>query len=118
MNITEHTHYIRNNILAFVFGIIVPTILLLASPSTASAVYLISGLFALLPANIAYHKGRNFAKWFINGVLLWLIATIHSICIHDNDKAKLRKGHKKCPHCGEFSRPEATVCRCCGRDLA
>ena len=74
-------------------------------------------LLALIPANIAYRKGRNFALWLIYGIFLWLIALIHSLCIHDNDKAKAIKGWRKCPYCGEYSKPEAIVCHCCGKPL-
>jgi hypothetical protein len=77
----------------------------------------VSGPLALIPANIAYRKGRNFWKWFAYGFFLWIIAIIHSIAIKDNDAIKIAKGWHKCPYCGEYSRPEATVCHCCGRDL-
>lgn len=74
-------------------------------------------LLALIPASMAYKKGRNFFLWLLYGMFLWLIAMIHSIAISDNDKAKKEKGWRKCPYCGEYSRPEATVCHCCGREL-
>ena len=83
----------------------------------ALTIALVSGPLALIPANIAYRKGRNFWKWFAYGFCLWIIAMIHSIVIKDNDTIKIAKGWHKCTYCGEYSRPEATVCHCCGRDL-
>lgn len=42
---------------------------------------LIRGLFALIPAFIARSKEKNFWLWWLYGFFLWLIATIHSICL-------------------------------------
>jgi hypothetical protein len=66
-----------------------------------------SALLSLIPASIARGKGRRFARWWVYGWFLFLIALIHSICI---------KG-RRCPYCAEQIRSEATVCRFCGRDL-
>lgn len=116
LSILVKTHYIRNNLLAFI-SIIVMYILISQDSMAAGDWYWMPGLIGLIPANIAYSKGRNFFKWYVYGVLVWIIAFIHSLCISANDTVKLRKGYHKCPHCGEFSRPEATICHCCGRDL-
>lgn len=63
---------------------------------------------ALLPATIASGKGRNFALWWIYGVLLWIVALIHSI---------LLKPIRTCPYCAEAIKPEAKACPHCQRDL-
>jgi hypothetical protein len=65
-------------------------------------------LLGLIPAAIASRKGRKFGRWWVYGWLLFIIALIHSLSI---------KG-RKCPYCAEQIRPEAKVCRFCGRDLA
>lgn len=79
--------------------------------------WLFLSFFFMTPAIIAYKKGRSFPLWLLYGVCLWIVAIIHSLCIHDNDKAKAEKGWIKCPYCGEYSKPEASVCHCCGREL-
>ena len=117
LNTLVKTHYIRNNLLAFV-SIIVVSISLSQNISMASGDwYWLPGLLAFIPANIAYSKGRNYFKWYIYAVLFWLISFIHSLCISANDTVKLRKGYHICPYCGELSRPEATICHCCGHNL-
>lgn len=115
-------HTVRYSLTAFlIFSILVPILLsdvnLLGNKGDLYIEYWIFSVLALIPANIASRKGRSFAIWYIYGLCLFLIAFIHSLCIKDNDIAKTFKGWHKCLYCGEFSRPEATVCRCCGRDL-
>lgn len=39
------------------------------------------GLIALVPANVAKNKGRNFSTWYLYGFLLWPIALIHIACL-------------------------------------
>ncbi len=72
-------------------------------------IYMIGFLFllviALLPAWIASEKGRSFVKWYIYGVLLWIIALLHSLLI---------KGSViKCPKCLSTIDEKATVCKYC-----
>ena len=118
----EKPHTVRYSLTAFlIFSILVPILLsdvnLLGNKGDLYIEYWIFSVLALIPANIASRKGRSFAIWYIYGLCLFLIAFIHSLCIKDNDIAKTFKGWHKCLYCGEFSRPEATVCRCCGRDF-
>lgn len=70
-----------------------------------------------IPAFIAKSKGRSFITWYIYGVALFIVAFIHSICIKPSEEHLLGSGMKKCPYCAELVKPEANVCRYCGRDI-
>jgi hypothetical protein len=78
-------------------------------------------LLGLIPAMIASSKGRSFIGWWIYGALLFLIALVHSLIIREDpdvtEKRLLEKGLVKCPSCAEAIKPEAVVCKHCGRDI-
>lgn len=82
-------------------------------------VWLLCGVIA---AAIYSRKGRPGAAAFIVGVLLGplgvLLALLSSTDTAAVERAALASGaSKKCPHCGEIVRAEASVCRYCQRDL-
>ena len=75
----------------------------------------------LIPGFIARSKGRSFITWYIYGVLLFIVALIHSFVIKSTvehkEKEMLEAGMKKCPFCAEMIKPDAKVCRYCSRNL-
>jgi hypothetical protein len=83
----------------------------------ASEILIPAGIIGLIPAFIAKSKGRSFVLWWIYGAGLFIVAIIHSIVIKPNEQALLNEGLKKCPFCAEMIKPDAKVCRYCGRDL-
>lgn len=78
---------------------------------------IIAVVLGLIPAFIAKSKGRDFILWWVYGFALFIVALIHSLCMKPNEQALLDEGMKKCPFCAEMIKPDAKVCRYCGRDL-
>lgn len=112
MNISKN-----KDILIVVALIMIPAMGLWSFNVGAALAYFIACLVALIPATIAANKGRSLVLWFIYAMFLWLIAFIHSLFLKDNDGALMQRGYRKCPDCGEYSRPEAKFCHYCGHNL-
>ena len=66
-------------------------------------------LLSVIPAYIAQTKGKSFGAWYVYGLFLLPITFVHSLILGRNDK--------KCPHCAELVKLEATVCKHCGNAL-
>ena len=66
-------------------------------------------LLSVIPAYIAQTKGKSFGAWYVYGLFLLPITFIHSLILERDDR--------KCPHCAELVKQEATVCKHCGSEL-
>jgi hypothetical protein len=64
----------------------------------------------LIPAMVAKNKGRSFLDWWVYGSLLFPIALAQALLLKP-------QGLKKCQFCAEMIKPDAKVCRYCGRGL-
>jgi len=80
-------------------------------------------IFAILVAVYAGKQGRSGIGYFFLAVLLSpIIAFVILIIAGENrEKAEEKKidsgDFRKCPFCAELIKPEAVVCKHCGRDL-
>lgn len=75
-------------------------------------------LCGVVSAVVASNKGRNGCAWFIGGMLLGPIGIVLILVASPNEQGLVRSGTlKKCPYCAEMIKPEAKVCRYCGREL-
>lgn len=72
-------------------------------------------------AFVASSKNRGGGKWFFVGLLLGpialLIVGLSSPLPADQADAE-RHGTRLCPFCAEEIKPEAIVCKHCGRDVS
>jgi hypothetical protein len=71
--------------------------------------FLAVALLATIPGAIARRKGHTFWKWWLFGVLLFIVALPASIFIKD--------WRRHCPHCGKIAPREASVCPHCQREI-
>ena len=66
-------------------------------------------LLSVIPAYIAQTKGKSFGAWYVYGLFLLPITFVHSLILERDDR--------KCPHCAELVKLEATVCKHCNSKL-
>lgn len=67
---------------------------------------LFSLVIGFIPAYIAKYKGRDFIAWYIYGVLLFIIALIHSLLLKDQSKIQ-------CSVCKEWTKRDKALCEYC-----
>lgn len=68
---------------------------------------------ALGPAYVAERKGRDWFWWWAAGIVALPVAVVVAFYIDPLPGDRWQR----CPHCFEFARAGATVCRHCGRDI-
>jgi hypothetical protein len=76
-------------------------------------------LLGLMPAVIAYHKGRNIFAWWVYGALLFIVALPHALLLSASSASSPASRHlRPCPFCAELIQREARLCRFCQRSVS
>ncbi len=79
--------------------------------------FIIVLIIVMIPAVIAYQKGRGSALWWFYGLILWPIALIHAACLSPTEDVKekrlLAQGMVKCQFCAEIIKRDAKICKHC-----
>lgn len=79
---------------------------------------LIAMMLGVIPGLIANNKGYSFWSWWLFGALLFIVALPLAIMLKPDTGELVSRGEgRQCPFCAELIKPQAVVCRYCGRDL-
>jgi len=90
-------------------------------------IWALASVLGLIPAMIAYRKGRNFGLWWIYGSMLFIVALFHALLIRPERKRgapiakttsephvrSLPEGIKHCRFCGQLIDELAAKCPVC-----
>ncbi|HVS03070.1 MAG TPA: DUF2614 family zinc ribbon-containing protein [Thermoanaerobaculia bacterium] len=71
-------------------------------------------LGAIIGIGAAYSKGHNMVAFGLGGALLGPLALL---LFFASGVASSKERQVKCPHCAEWVKPEANVCKHCHRNL-
>lgn len=94
---------------------------LLALLQSPIGVLVFAALLGLLPAAIAWRKGHSFWLFWLYGTVVFIVAFPHAIIMRRDTRSleerQIASGdYRRCPHCAEVIRQEASACRFCGRE--
>jgi ribosomal protein L32 len=82
----------------------------------------IAAIIGLIPAAIAYNKGKDFWVWWFFGAAIFIVALPMAILAQpDNDALETRQlgqgNLQKCPYCAELIKSDAVICKHCGKEI-
>lgn len=77
---------------------------------------------SVITSAVAESRGRDSTGWSYIGFLLGVFGLILVLALPKDtvmmEKISISSGcMRKCPHCAELVKPEATICRYCNREL-
>ena len=83
---------------------------------------IIAAIIGLIPAAIAYNKGKDFFGWWFFGAALFIVALPAAIMVQpDNGVLEMRQmtqgNTQKCPYCAELIKSDAVICKHCGKEV-
>ena len=72
----------------------------------------------IVAGNLAKNRGHSMGAWVALGILCPVIFIPAAYFLKAKPDALMSMGvSQKCPHCAEFIKADARVCRYCGRDI-
>lgn len=96
-------------------------------------IWALASILGLIPAVIAYRKGRSFGLWWIYGSMLFIVALFHSLMIKpkvtqaapterkqpaEPPAPALPEGTKRCVHCDQLIDTLSVRCPVCKSEQA